>query len=262
MTTQSAVIGTGRLSASIRAGAVAGRPALIPFVTAGFPTPAALAPTLSGLDRHATAIEIGIPFSDPTADGPTIQRASRVALAQGITLDWVLDALVPLARRLRAPIAIMSYLNPLLTMGEEQLALRCALSGVAALIVPDLPLEESLPLRAALNARGIGLVQLVALNTPLDRAGMIARASDGFLYAVAASGVTGAATAELPALAARLAALRSCSPVPICAGFGIRTRAQVAALAPHADGVVIGSAVIEVLERGEDVGAFLGSLLT
>ncbi|HZW07170.1 MAG TPA: tryptophan synthase subunit alpha [Phycisphaerales bacterium] len=250
------------ISDRIRRHAARGTPALIPYITAGFPTKDAFAPQLRALQKHAALVEVGVPFSDPMADGATIQHSSRRALESGVTLDWILATLAELKGSLESPVALMSYLNPLIHLGMETLAARCAESGVALLIIPDLPLEESAGLRAALHARGVGLVQLVSPVTPPERAAHLARHSDGFLYAVTVTGVTGA-TAQPGApvdLDAYLGHLRSVSPVPVCAGFGIRSRQQVRALSGNADGAIVGSALIAAIERGEDAGAFLASL--
>ncbi|MFN0012282.1 MAG: tryptophan synthase subunit alpha [Phycisphaerales bacterium] len=281
------------ISLAIRSRASPGGPALIPYITAGFPTKAAFIPQLRALAQHAAVIEVGVPFSDPMADGVTIQRSSRVALEQGVSLDWILSELGKNRVSLRAdvPLCLMSYLNPLLSIGLDQLGPRCAAAGISGLIIPDLPFEESAQLRREVGRHGVGLVQLVSPVTPHDRARAIAEASDGFLYAVTMTGVTGAsapsahplpegggrgvgsALSPLPlggagggsatsteSTNAYLARLRSVSPVPVCAGFGIRTREHVAALRTHADGAIIGSALIEAIERGEDAGEFVGGL--
>ncbi len=252
------------ISARLRDHAAKGSPALIPYITAGFPTKDDFAKQLLALQKHAALVEVGVPFSDPMADGATIQHSSLKALQNGVTLDWILTSLAALKGSLTAPVALMSYLNPLIHLGLDTLAARCSESGVGLLIIPDLPLEESAALRAALHARGVGLVQLVSPVTPPERAALLARNSDGFLYAVTVTGVTGAgsnAAAPKPAdLNAYLDRLRSVSPVPVCAGFGIKSREQVQALTGHADGAIIGSALIAAIERGEDAGAFLAGI--
>jgi tryptophan synthase alpha chain len=256
--------GPDRLANSIRAAATAG-PALIPYITAGFPTRSGFAGLLEELAPHAAAIEVGVPFTDPMADGVTIQRASRIALEQGVTLPWILDEIA--SARVQIPIVLMGYLNPFLSFGMDRLAGTCGSAGVDGLIIPDLPLEESPPIRAALRSCGVGLVQLVSPVTPPPRASAIAAATDGYLYAVTVTGVTGggAAPAGTPGgdhreMLAYLDRLRAISPAPVCAGFGIRTRQQVQMLAGHADGVIVGSALIELLARGESPRAFLKSL--
>mgnify|MGYP001037430290 CR=1 FL=1 len=234
-------------------------PAIVAFVTAGFPDRGRFAAQLAAISEAADAVEIGVPFSDPMADGVTIQRSSRAALGQGVTLAWILQTLraMPPAR---APRVLMSYLNPLLSYGFAALAREAAAAGVCGFIVPDLPYEECGELRAALAAEGIALVQMATPVTPPARAAMLARASEGFLYAVTMTGTTGSAVALDDGLLAWLDGLRERSGVPVCAGFGLRSGAQVARLAGHVDGVIVGSALIEALERGGDPAAFLASL--
>lgn len=254
--------GSSRLSASIRERKSRDGVALVPYITAGFPTRAAMIPALRAIAPHAAAIEIGVPFSDPMADGVTIQRSSRVALDQGVTLNWILDELVTHnteSTRL-PPLVLMSYLNPLLSLGFAKLAERCAAAGVAALIIPDLPLEEGGHVRSTFNAAGVGLVQMVTPVTPPDRARQLAKATDGFLYAVTITGVTGAKGLGVE-VGDYLLGLQKLGDAPVCAGFGIRSRNNVQALAGLCDGVIVGSALVEVIERGEDPAAFLAGLL-
>jgi tryptophan synthase alpha chain len=204
-------------------------------------------------------VEVGVPFSDPMADGSTIQRASFIALSDGVTLPWILEELAEAARGV-APILLMSYLNPLLAFGLERLPRSAAQAGVAGFIVPDLPFEESSGLKGALDREGLALVQMVTPVTPESRLKMLCGAAQGFVYAVTMTGTTGK-SAEVPdEVLAYMDRVKRCSTVPVCAGFGIRSRAQVARFAAHVDGVVVGSALVEVLERGEDPAAFLGSL--
>lgn len=251
-----------QVSDRIRSRAAGGTPALIPYLTAGFPTKEAFARQLRAVQPHAAVIEVGVPFSDPMADGATIQGSSRKAIENGVTLAWILASLGELKGALTAPVALMSYLNPLINLGLNGLATRCAEAGVSLLIVPDLPLEESSAVRSSLHARGVGLVQLVSPITPADRAAKLAQASDGFVYAVTVTGVTGGSVcgANAGGTGPYLDRLRSVSAVPVCAGFGIKSPEQVRALATHADGAIVGSALIAAVERGEDAGAFLASL--
>jgi tryptophan synthase alpha chain len=204
-------------------------------------------------------VEIGVPFTDPMADGMTIQRSSREALRQGVTLQWILDELTAMPR-LPAPLLLMSYLNPLLAYGFERLAAACAAAGVCGFIVPDLPLDESAALRAALEPPGLALVQMVTPVTPPARLASLCAASQGFVYAVTMTGTTGKSTAMPAELPAYLARVRAASTVPVCAGFGIRSREQVERLRGAVDGVIIGSALVEVLERGESPQAWLAAL--
>jgi len=248
------------IAEAIRSASSHGGPALVAFMTAGFPARAGFAADLLKVGEAADVIEIGVPFSDPMADGMTIQRSSRAALADGVTLDWILAELTTLAKRLRAPLLLMSYLNPLLAHGLVRLPGEARAAGIAGFIVPDLPFEECAELRAALEGEGIALVQMVTPVTPQARLVTLARESQGFVYAVTMTGTTGKDAAVPDAVLDYLDRVRAASAVPVCAGFGIRHAAQVARLAGHADGVIVGSALVEVLERGEDPAAFLRSL--
>jgi tryptophan synthase alpha chain len=236
------------------------RPKLVAYITAGYPEPREFLKVLRSVSSACDAVEIGVPFSDPMADGVTIQRSSRRALEQGVTLAWILESLAGAGRRTGPPVVLMSYLNPLLAYGYARLARDARAAGVHGFIVPDLPLEECAELGAALDPAGLALVQMVTPVTPPARLAAIALASQGFLYAVTRTGTTGGGVAAGQGLFAWLDRVRALSPVPVCAGFGVRERAQVAALAGHVDGVVVGSALVEALERGADAAAFLGSL--
>jgi tryptophan synthase alpha chain len=252
--------GARSLAAAIAAANHASRPALVGFFTAGFPDRASFAGNLLRIARGADIVEIGIPFSDPMADGVSIQRASRVALAGGASVPWIFEALAALPERPQAPLVLMGYLNPLLAFGLEALAARAVQCGVSGCIVPDVPLEESAPLRDAFDAAGLALIQLVSPLTPDPRLRAICAASRGFVYAVTMTGTTGRNEALPPGLPDYLARVRAASTLPVCAGFGIRHASQVRALAAHCDGVIVGSALVEALERGEDAEAFLRAL--
>ena len=248
------------ISAAIRASVAKGRPALVGFLTAGFPTRRQFKANLAAVADVCDVVEIGVPFSDPMADGTTIQRASFVALNDGVTLPWILEELKSIDKRPGAPILLMSYLNPLLKFGLEALPRAAAAAGVSGFIVPDLPYEESADLARALDAEGLALVQMVTPVTPPDRLSMLCREAKGFVYAVTMTGTTGK-SAEVPLdVLEYMDRVKRCSSVPVCAGFGIRSRQQVARFAGHVDGVVVGSALVEVLERGEDARHFLQSL--
>lgn len=249
-----------RITAAIREANSASRTALVPFVTAGYPSPAGFADTLAAVSAVGDVVEIGVPFSDPMADGMTIQRSSHAAIQNGVSLSWIFDQLDALSGRIEAPLVMMSYLNPLLAFGYDRLAERAVASGVGGFIVPDLPLEESGELTAALEPAGLGLVQLVTPATPDDRRRRLADASRGFLYAVTVRGVTGGGTGLPADLADYLDAVSAASPLPVCAGFGIRSADDVAAVGAHAAGAIVGSALVEVLENGDDPAAFLQSL--
>lgn len=252
-----------RISAAIQAAAGERRPALVGFLTAGFPSRRTFKANLAAVAAACDVVEIGVPFSDPMADGTTIQRASFVALADGVTLPWIFEELGTLQVRPAAPLLLMSYLNPLLQFGLDTLPRAAAAAGVTGFIVPDLPFEESGDLKEALDGEGLALVQMVTPVTPPERLAMLCRGAKGFIYAVTMTGTTGTSkgpTEVPPEVLAYMDRVKRCSEVPVCAGFGIRSREQVACFAGHVDGVVVGSALVEVLERGEDVGAFLRSL--
>lgn len=248
------------ISAAIRHAAAAGRPAVVGFMTGGFPDRAGFRANLEAIGAAADVVEIGVPFSDPMADGMTIQRASQVALRNGFTLPWLLGELAGMTPRPRAPLLLMSYLNPLLAYGLDRLPAAARQAGVAGFIIPDLPYEESGDVRAALDAEGLALVQMVTPVTPPERLGMLCRASQGFVYAVTMTGTTGRQVAVPDEVLSYMDRVRAVSPVPVCAGFGIRSAEQVARMKGHVDGVVVGSALVEVLERGEDPTAFLRAL--
>lgn len=249
------------VSAAIQAAARQDRPALVGFLTAGFPTLQGFKANLAAVAGVCDVVEIGVPFTDPMADGTTVQRASYVALTNGVTLPWILEELGAMKGHGK-PVLLMSYLNPLLSLGLDALPRAAAAAGVAGFIVPDLPFEESGDLKRALGLEGLALVQMVTPVTPPDRLAMLCRDAQGFVYAVTMTGTTGSPTAtEVPLeVLEYMDRVKRCSKIPVCAGFGIRSREQVARFAGHVDGVVVGSALVEVLERGEDVGAFLRSL--
>jgi tryptophan synthase alpha chain len=252
--------GGSRLAEAIRGDGRAPRLALAAFLTAGFPDRERFLGLLPAVAAAADVVEIGVPFSDPMADGTTVQRASRTALAAGTTLRWILEALTALAPRPRAPLVLMSYLNPLLAFGLERLPRAALAAGISGVIVPDLPLEESGALRRVLAPAGIALIGMVTPVTPPDRLRRIGAASQGFTYAVTMTGTTGGTAAARDGLTSYLDRARAASAVPLLAGFGIRDARQVAALTGHADGFIVGSALIEAIEAGRDPAAFLGAL--
>jgi tryptophan synthase alpha chain len=248
------------IGAAISAASARGEPAIVGFLTAGFPKRERFRADLAQVASAADVVEIGVPFTDPMADGMTIQRASHAALAQGVSLAWILDELAALTPRPQAPLLLMSYLNPLLAYGLDRLPRAARAAGVAGVIVPDLPFEECGDLKRALEAEGVGLVQMVTPVTPKERLAMLCAAAQGFIYAVTMTGTTGKNVAVPDDVLEYLARVKSVAPIPVCAGFGIRGREQVARLKGHVDGVVVGSALVEVLERGEDPVQFLASL--
>jgi tryptophan synthase alpha chain len=259
------MIASEHIGAAIRAAVAKGHPALVGYLTAGFPSRRQFKENLAAVAGGCDVVEIGVPFSDPMADGATVQRASFAALADGVTLPWILDELKSIEPRHAAPILLMSYLNPLLAFGMEHLPRAAARAGVSGFIVPDLPFEESADLHQALEAEGLALVQMVTPVTPPERLKMLCREAKGFVYAVTMTGTTGKSAdgkfADVPLeVLEYMDRVKQFSRVPVCAGFGIRSARQVARFAPHVDGVVVGSALVETLEKGDDVRAFLKSL--
>ena len=250
-----------RIGAAICAANKAGRPALVPFITAGYPEPKEFVDTLKAVASVGDVVELGIPFSDPMADGMTIQRSSFIALQKGVSLRWIFDQLDSIRDEIDTPLVMMSYLNPLLAFGYDALAERALAAGVCGFIVPDLPFEESDDLRAALEANGLGLIQLVTPATPDERLKKLCEASRGFVYAVTITGITGGGTGLPADLTDYLSKVSSFSNIPVCAGFGIRSAADVAAVGQHAAGAIVGSVLVEVLEKGDDPRPFLESLL-
>jgi len=253
-----------RIVAALRNAAKAGQPALVAYLTAGFPSRERFREHLQAIAAAADVVEIGVPFSDPMADGVTVQRASEQALRAGVSLRWILSELESLSQSqpqpLRTPLLLMSYLNPLLAYGLPRLALDAARAQVCGFIVPDLPYDESDEFRAAMADAGLALVQMVTPVTPPERLAKVVAASEGFVYAVTMTGTTGRNAGAPAGIADYLERVRQCASVPVCAGFGIRTREQIEALRGMVDGVVVGSALVEVLERGESAQQWLTAL--
>ena len=229
------------------------RGAFVAYLTIGYPT-------LEGSEKAVDAaiaggadiVELGVPFSDPFADGGVIRSAAYKALANGTTLD----AVIALAKRVRAKhpetgIVLFSYYNPVFSKGLEAFADAAADAGIDAVLAVDLPVEEREELLCTLRPRGIGFIPLVAPNTPLDRVAEIAGGTgDGFLYVMTVKGTTGERSELPPDLSGRLDAIRSISPIPVAAGFGISTKAQADVVSRHADGFIVGSALVKRLGEG------------
>ena len=247
-----------RIGESIARRRAQGRTAFIPFLTAGDPSvdhtvEAAVALEAAGAD----VLELGVPFSDPLADGPVIQRSSERALARGVTLETVLDGVRRIRERSALPLLLFSYFNPLLQRGLERLASEAADAGVDGVLVTDLPPEEGEEWVRAARAAALDTVFLAAPTSPPERLSRVAEASRGFVYAISRTGVTGerrALSDEAPPLVERL---RGLTDVPVALGFGLSTPEQVAEAVTVADGVVVGSALVRFLEREPDgdVGA-------
>jgi len=257
-----------RLQAAFDRCRAAGETALVAYVMAGDPDAAtSLAMAIACVEGGADVLELGVPFSDPIADGPTIQAAAQRALARGTTLDEVLEIAARVRARSQLPIALMGYLNPMIAGGVDRLVAGCARAGVDALIVPDLLPEEAGVLAPAAAAAGVKLVFLLAPTSNPARVEAAARAATGFLYFVSVTGVTGA-RATLPAeIGPMVASIRRATRLPVVIGFGVSSAEQARALGPMADGVVVGSAIVQKIAEGgaravraERVSRFVRSL--
>lgn len=238
----------------------AGRPALIPYLTAGFPTVDDSLAALRVADAHADVIEVGVPFSDPLADGPTIQASTFKALANGMTLPGTL-ALIARAE-LRAPVVLFSYFNPVLQYGVTRLLADAAAIGVAGLLLTDLPAGADPATEAEVRTSPLDLIRLVAPTTASERVSRAVIGGQGFIYLVARLGVTGASRELATGLEESVARVRAATALPIAVGFGISTAEQARVVGRLADGVVVGSALVDVLgARGVTAaGVFLGEL--
>lgn len=229
----------------------AGRHALAPFVTAGDPDVETTLAVIEALDRAGASLcELGVPYSDPIADGPVIQSSYTRALSAGFTLERLFSLAKAATARVRMPILAMASYSLMYRRGIDRFVADAAAAGLTGFVVPDLPIEESDQLDAACRGAGLALVRLVTPTTPPDRAEAIARRSTGFLYCVSVAGVTGARTELPPGLIERVRWLRTKTDVPILVGFGISTPEQARAVAAVADGVIVGSAVVRQIAEG------------
>ncbi|MBN2086307.1 MAG: tryptophan synthase subunit alpha [Anaerolineales bacterium] len=231
------------------------KPAFMPYFPVGYPTLADSLDALEALGKSgADLIEVGIPFSDPLADGPVIQEATQTALRNSVTLRHVLDSVAELRRRgVAVPLVLMGYYNPIYQFGLEAFSRAAAAAGADGLIVPDLPVEESAELEAAL-AGGLPCIRMLAPTTAAERARKICADARGFLYLVSVTGVTGVrekVSADLPGFITRV---RVAAPkgLPLCVGFGISTPAQAAEVGRIADGVIVGTACVRAIASAQD----------
>ena len=227
-----------------------GRTALAPYLTIGYPEPAALPGLARALvEGGADMLELGVPFSDPLADGATIQRANFAALRHGVTAASCLEAVRGLrSRGLEVPVLLMGYYNPILAYGPEVFAADASAAGVDGLIVVDLPPEESGLLQEACRAQGLDLVYLLAPTSTAERVTLVARRASGFVYCVSVTGVTGARSSLPPELPAFVERVRRQTTLPLAVGFGISQREHVEAVGRIAEVAVVGSALIDVIE--------------
>ena len=237
-----------------------GRTALIPYLTAGYPTSESSLAALRAADEVADILEVGVPFSDPLADGPTIQRSTFEALRQGMTLAGTL-ALIERAR-LSRPVVVFGYLNPVLRYGLERFLRDADALGVAGVLLTDLPAGSDPTVEATIQDSPLDLIRLIAPTTRPERLAAAVQGAQGFVYLVARLGVTGASASLAEGLASSIAQVRRATPLPVAVGFGISTPDQARTVAGQADGVVVGSALVEALgTRGVDgASAFLRAL--
>ncbi len=241
----------GRIAETFAQLKAAGRPALMPYLMVGFPerdSALELAPALEA--AGADIFELGVPFSDPLADGVTVQRAAEQALANGVRLPFCLETAAALRDRgLRAPLVLMGYFNPFLRYGLQRFATDAAAAGVDGLIIPDLPPEEAGECQALLRAAGLDLIFFVAPTTPDQRIAEIVRLASGFIYCVSLTGVTGARRDLWEGLPDFLDRVRRFTDLPLVVGFGISSAAHVRQVGAHADGAIVASALIDTIEE-------------
>lgn len=252
-----------RIDARFTALKATGRKALVPFITAGDPGKAQTVAIMHALvAAGADVIELGVPFSDPMADGPVIQRSSERALARGVNTDYVFQCVREFRQHdAQTPVVLMGYLNPIEMRGAARYGQQAAEAGVDGVLLVDLPPEEAGPTREAFNAAGLALISLASPTTSEARMATVLATAQGYLYYVSFAGVTGAGTLDTAAVCQKVQGLRARTQVPILVGFGIRDAASVAALAPTADGVVVGSALVEALAGSDEPEATAGVFL-
>jgi tryptophan synthase alpha chain len=240
-----------------------GRAALVPYVTAGYPEVDSTVPLLVALaDQGADVLELGVPFSDPLADGPTIQKSSFASLASGTTVAGVLDDLATFREQRSTPVVLFTYLNPVFRYGLTRFLRDASDAGAQGLLLTDLPTGSDPDIEDEVIASPLDLIRLIAPTTPIERVPAVARGGEGFLYYISRTGVTGARGELRNELAEEVARIRGVVDLPVVVGFGISTPDQAAAVGAVADGVAVGSAVIQALDRGriEEAASFIGSL--
>ena len=229
-----------------------GDKAFVPYIMAGDGGIEKLKETILFLQKiGVTAIELGIPFTDPVADGAIIQEAGERALAKGVTLRLVVETVASFKDEVTVPIILMTYLNPIIQYGIEEFANDCRKSEISGLIIPDLPYEEVDLVREALTNADIALIPLVSLTSPPERIEKISAAGEGFIYAVTVNGITGVRDGVEVQLEKHLQTLKAVSSIPVLAGFGISTPEQVELVGSYADGVIVGSAIVTALHEGD-----------
>lgn len=243
----------GRIEKRFRSLKDRGEKALIVYLTAGDPSLENTKDIILGLDAAGVdVIEIGVPFSDPTADGPIIQAASQRALQKGVTLADILNMIQCLRRVSEMPIVLFSYYNPIFVYGNERFAKRAKDAGVDGILVVDLPTEESAELRQSTDRSGIDFISLIAPTTSTERIRKISRYAEGFLYYISITGVTGTARPRIQDIKKDAERIRGITALPLVVGFGISTPQQAREIAPYVDGIVIGSAFVRLIEENRD----------
>ncbi|MHC4839740.1 MAG: tryptophan synthase subunit alpha [Planctomycetota bacterium] len=247
-----------RLAHAIEAACNDGRRALMPFLMSGHPTPEAFVDNLRKASQYADVIEIGVPFSDPIADGPVIQAASAMALQYGTTLQSTLDGIV--ASEIKTPVALMLGVNQVLAAGLDGFCERVRAAGVVGAIIPDLPMSGGVEIEKKLKSVGIDRIRFVAPTTSSQRREQVLRDANGFVYLISVSGTTGTRDTLDASIESYVAEVKAASPVPVCVGFGISKPEHIEKLRDHADGFVVGSAIIRAIDEGRDIGEVLAPL--
>ncbi len=239
-----------RIEKKFRQLKLSNKKAFIAFITAGYPSLAATKNLVFGLERAgADIIELGVPFSDPMADGPVIQEASQAALKKGVHLQDILETVKELRKSTQIPICLMTYYNPIFCFGRERFASQAARCGMDGLIIPDLPPEEDREFIKITKRSGIDLICFISPTTSLKRAKIISKVSRGFIYYVSLTGVTGARKGLVEGLIRHLRLIKKITDKPVCVGFGVSRREQIRQLYGVADGVIVGSAIIEKIKH-------------
>lgn len=250
-----------RIESTFKSLAARGEKALIAYVMAGDPSLAQTTEIVFALEKAgADMIELGVPFSDPVADGPTIQRADERALKQGTTMRAVLDMVSVLRRQTKIPLILMTYCNPIYAFGLPAFFKEAKGAGVDGLIIPDLPYEESKEFLSQARRHGVDLILMVAPTTPPERAERLMKEGSGFIYYVSLTGITGVPMAEKEAVRERIRRLKTITDVPIAVGFGISNPETAQEMARSADGIIVGSALVNIIETASNDPSYLSRL--
>jgi tryptophan synthase alpha chain len=247
------ISGQQRIARAFRAAAELRNAAIMPYFTLGYPDPDMALEIIEAIAIESDLLELGIPFSDPIADGPTIQQSTQRALENGVTSADCLTALKSMrSRGMETPVLLMGYYNPILAYGEERFVREAADAGADGFIIPDLPLEEAQTLTATAEEAGLVLVQFLAPTSTDSRIALVQDRARGFIYMVSVAGVTGARQSVRGDLAALVTIIKSGTDIPVAVGFGISTPEQAAAVGSFADGVIVGSALINIVDTADD----------